>query len=542
MSKLNHFNPGSNISTQSKSVKVLWLLITCLGFIGAGFLIAKSYNEWQKNPIATSITTKPISDLEFPVVTVCPPKDSNTALYHDLVKAGNSTLTEKDRQSLKSAAFDIFMEKSHKDYVKSMLTTSYMGEIDQFLQGFYSLPMPYPSDKGLLIIRMWNLNGTIQTPWFGEDYEEEYYKEDREFLVVLELPKNIQDLVGSSSLTVELEVDTRKDTEWAESAVMYTLQKTENNWEEAESYCQEHGGHLASVTSEEDDQMLRRVWGSGKWVWLGGRFDLGKWSWSDNSTWEYTNWLNVPKDNGDDGCVLFGGGWNERSCKDKWPFICQSKKSITLSYTKDELDFSSISVWYKYKAASQELLDSWKDKRMTGFRFSWKIENPKMTWTSNINEVGRSIKTHMLDNNRLDYVIKTTLTLPRDLSFTYDVPRPPPPSSPPSHILPPPPPPPNTFDDQKQVQKGMRYKSLVIELNGHLSQADEMRVFTSYKLYPEIKNWTLAEPHCINEGGHLASIHSKWEQELAQGSIAAAHSVAHSGGVLLGGRKKEGRW
>ena len=49
---------------------------------------------------------------------------------------------------------------------------------------------------------MWNLNGTIKTPWFGENYAEDYYKEDRDFHVVLELPKNIQDLVGSSSLII----------------------------------------------------------------------------------------------------------------------------------------------------------------------------------------------------------------------------------------------------------------------------------------------------------------------------------------------------
>ena len=86
-----------------------------------------------------------------------------------------------------------------------MLTTSYMGESDQFLQGFYSLPIPYNSDNGILI-KMWNLNGTITTPWFGEAFAEDYFKEDRDFLVVLELPENIQDLVGGSSLIVDLEI------------------------------------------------------------------------------------------------------------------------------------------------------------------------------------------------------------------------------------------------------------------------------------------------------------------------------------------------
>ena len=85
---------------QTKSAKIIWFLVVCLGFIAAGILIGKSYKDWQKNPIATSITTHPIDDLDFPVVTVCPPKGTDTALYHDLVKAGNGTLSEKDRKIL----------------------------------------------------------------------------------------------------------------------------------------------------------------------------------------------------------------------------------------------------------------------------------------------------------------------------------------------------------------------------------------------------------------------------------------------------------
>ena len=95
---------------QTKSAKILWLGVVCLGFTGAGILIGKSYMEWQEKPIATTITTYPIDDLQFPQVTICPPKDSNTALYHDLVKAGNRTLSDEIRKTLKKAAYDMFLK------------------------------------------------------------------------------------------------------------------------------------------------------------------------------------------------------------------------------------------------------------------------------------------------------------------------------------------------------------------------------------------------------------------------------------------------
>ena len=52
-------------------------------------------------PVSTSITTRPIADLDFPTVTVCPSKDSLTALNYDLMKADNNSLTEQDRGGLK---------------------------------------------------------------------------------------------------------------------------------------------------------------------------------------------------------------------------------------------------------------------------------------------------------------------------------------------------------------------------------------------------------------------------------------------------------
>ena len=151
--------------------------VVCLGFIGAGILIGKSYKEWQESPVATSITTHLIDDLDFPMVTVCPPEDSNTALYHDLAKFDNQSLSHNHRQALKEAAFNIFMEAPHKDYVKRTFATPKPKDMDQVYQGFSSLPKPYNHGKGFEV-KMWNTNGTIATPFHGENFVEEYYKED----------------------------------------------------------------------------------------------------------------------------------------------------------------------------------------------------------------------------------------------------------------------------------------------------------------------------------------------------------------------------
>ena len=273
----------------------------CVGFIGAGILINKSYKEWQEHPIATSITTHPIDDLDFPKVTICPPRDSNTALYHDLVRAGNGSLSDENRRTLKRAAYEIFMERPHKEYAKKMLDIlQNMGNMNQFLQGFHSLPTSYNEEQGLKIA-MWNLNGTITTPWFGNVFMEEYYREDKEFLMVLELPDDIKEQVGSGSLTIELNVDTREETGWVEEVTVpsYTFHPSQKTWSEAESDCQREGGNLASVASEEVNKLVRYK-ASGSWGWLGARKELGMWTWSDNSRWVFTSWSEPSGGN----CVL----------------------------------------------------------------------------------------------------------------------------------------------------------------------------------------------------------------------------------------------
>ena len=152
------------------------------------------------------------------------------------------------------------------------------------------------------------------------------------------------------------------------------------------------------------------------YFWLGARWDSGEWGWSDSSTWGYDKqhgW----RDKKD--CVVFSrGSWIDRRCSLSGSFICQKEalpsntKSQNMKYQGDQLAIAGFLLWYKYKAGNRQLLDTWTDKRMTGFRLSWKIDNPTIVAT--VDELGRSIQT--LDIG--DVSIKdqrAVLTLPETL-------------------------------------------------------------------------------------------------------------------------------
>ena len=181
------------------------------------------------------------------------------------------------------------------------------------------------------------------------------------------------------------------------------------------------------------------------------------------------------------------------------------KRTVHLAYSKDQLNFPSFKMLYRYTAASQQLLDNWEEKRITGFRLSWRIENPTVKWTTSISEVGRSIQTPRLGDafdkpvdESSDHIYKAVLTMP-------------------GHF-------------QENIGNG----SLVIELASDMRKEDEMVDFRySLKLYRERETWEKADAHCKSEGGQLASINSESRQALVEKAVDGEDG-------WLGGRREEG--
>ena len=250
--------------SQTKVGKCFWLLIVCLGFIGAGYLINRSYSDWQQAPISTTLSVKPISELDFPTVTVCPPKGSNTALNYDLMKADNDSLTDEDRDKLKEAVYTAIIEPSHHDFIRVMQATVNPENVKKTVEGFHK----FPDNSETIEVIMSNNYGEIQTPWFGEDYEKDYNKEDRKLNFETKISEELKAQLGSRSLVIELEVVTREEEGWqerveyiaghivyrSENTVEYRLYKEWNTWSGAEAHCQSEGGHLASVLTEMEEE------------------------------------------------------------------------------------------------------------------------------------------------------------------------------------------------------------------------------------------------------------------------------------------------
>ena len=401
-------------------------------------LINNSYSAWQESPIATTITTHPLATLQFPNVTVCPPKDSNTALYPDLMRADNSSLTEDDRESLRSSIQEL-LTISALEFADNMLAAANPANLEATYRGYQSVPKP--DGPNGFEVKVSGIEGSIKSSRFGEAYSEDHYKTDRTAHVVLDLSDVVKE-IGSGTLIIELEVDTRQGEEGWREEVEYKEgsrfklfgdeEGFAKSWIDADAHCKTRGGQLASLLSEteknefESLEIKTKYYSSGGYkkkytnAWVGARQDEknGDWLWTNgmklNKEWRYepaASWDKPPF------CMMVSTSmkWYQKVCNatKKYPFVCKfsplavnGTKKIKLVYTEKELvedrlsnieGFSAFHVWYKYQAVGQELLDSWDKKRMTGFKLSWRIETELGKVPEPLSLPSPSLKSQMLE-------------------------------------------------------------------------------------------------------------------------------------------------
>ena len=70
-------------------------------------------------------------------------------------------------------------------------------------------------------------------------------------------------------------------------------------WSEAQSYCEDMGGHLVTITSAEEQGVIDSLLTNGKRnsYWLGGSLSNGLWKWVTGESFTYTNWDIAQPDN-----------------------------------------------------------------------------------------------------------------------------------------------------------------------------------------------------------------------------------------------------
>lgn len=106
-------------------------------------------------------------------------------------------------------------------------------------------------------------------------------------------------------------------------------------WTQAKSYCSSLGGHLATITSEEEQRIIEELLeeGSREYYWLGATDEMveGDWQWVTGEEFAYTNWADTQPDNYNTtehylvayNDAAIRGLWNDVPERVGYGFICE---------------------------------------------------------------------------------------------------------------------------------------------------------------------------------------------------------------------------
>ena len=77
--------------------------------------------------------------------------------------------------------------------------------------------------------------------------------------------------------------------------------------------------------------------------------------------------------------IPFRNGYDD-SCSMKYPFLCsvaptplRANQNVSMTWTKEDLLFDSLHVWWSHSVSGWSLLDNQK-QRMPGFKLEWGLE------------------------------------------------------------------------------------------------------------------------------------------------------------------------
>ena len=94
----------------------------------------------------------------------------------------------------------------------------------------------------------------------------------------------------------------------------YYRSTSTKNWNSASQDAQAHGGHLATISSQEENEFL----GNGGWIGFNDQASEGQWVWVTGEEVVYTQWGgNEPNNQGNEDCGQRYGGvgnWNDANC------------------------------------------------------------------------------------------------------------------------------------------------------------------------------------------------------------------------------------
>ena len=524
----------SYISTaKSVAAKATWVTIVCVSFGIAIFMINNAYTEWQESPIATTMTTRPISDLAFPSVTVCPPRGSNTALNLALERVKNENFTEKERNYLLNLSSKTFLLQPNQKYASHLVDLVNSKNLRSLLEGQISLPEV--TGKYTFAIKSSQHDGDFSTPEYGiGNYSSGFYSTFHHHHYQLDF-HNFVFLVGNGRLVVNIEtMDAEEEWKFSLQEKRIMLYQQTLTFSDAMEFCETLGGHLPSIESqiEQDEVVAEAKDSSSAYAWLGGsdQEDEGIWTWTDDTLWNFTDWRRGEPSNNrsskeEEDCLsldIVNRKWKDHPCRYFLPFLCKVKPARdqgNRSFVLNRADIlaGTFNLWWTNNPSGN-------NSKLPGLRLSWYVEDGSIpsNMEAKVNAISGKLSTPRLGSPAPEGYYSMDHTYSAIIGFPAN------------------------------ITEEIGDRSLVIDIDvetpdrGALGEV-ELWFRSQLVFYPTYRTWHSAEAFCRSQNGHLASIAS-FQDKLAIDEIfiqVYRKYSMYTGYIWLGGTSEAGnpgRW
>ena len=110
---------------KSNVMRCFWTLAVVASFLVAASLIQASFMSWKESPIISTSTTLPISSARFPIITVCPPDQTNTVINYEIERMKNVSMDKQmwsipQWMSLDKGLQKYIMQEYHEKFVQTI--------------------------------------------------------------------------------------------------------------------------------------------------------------------------------------------------------------------------------------------------------------------------------------------------------------------------------------------------------------------------------------------------------------------------------------
>ena len=208
ISGLNH------ISNTRRYGRLFWVFIVLTGFTVSGFLIYESFQSWKESPVKTTIETLPITELIFPKVTVCPPKNTFTNLNYDLMMLENMTLDDDIRIELTEYALELLHNNLYDNTMKNLSKIYEHRRYYNWYYGYQGVVLPYYSYQfdthNFFKVFTTAVSGSIKTQYFMEEFSSQNIESELSCNMYFEVPDIYRDNINIT-FHLRIEKNSMKD-------------------------------------------------------------------------------------------------------------------------------------------------------------------------------------------------------------------------------------------------------------------------------------------------------------------------------------------